>query len=112
MEKTFLGIPQNFMAVLAYSVPPIAFITGFALLIFERDNKFVRFHAMQSFILFGFYAVVLMIVGCIPIIRIPLIQIITFIVFASWFILILGAAMGKYFRFPLIGEIIYEKMGE
>jgi uncharacterized membrane protein len=110
MEKTKLGLPENFEAAIAYSLPGIAFITGFALLILENENKFVRFHAMQSFILFGFYAVLSLIVGFIPLIRIPMLPAIALVAFVSWAVLIVSAIRGKYFKFPFIGEAIYDKL--
>ena len=114
MNKTKLGLPENFEAALAYSIPIIAFITGFALLILERENKLVRFHAMQSFIVFGFFAVLSLVtglvVGWIPLIGAFVQWGIATAVIISWLILILSALTGKYFKFPFVGDAIYNKM--
>lgn len=49
-ETTSLGLPQNVVAVLCYV---LGWITGLVFLFAEKENKFVRFHAMQSVFTFG-----------------------------------------------------------
>jgi uncharacterized membrane protein len=39
------GLPQNLAGALAYILGPI---TGILFLVVEKENRFVRFHAMQS----------------------------------------------------------------
>ena len=49
MVKTSLGLEENFEAVLCY----IGFwVTGLIFYFVEDKNKFVRFHAMQSILVF------------------------------------------------------------
>ncbi len=50
MTKTSLGLEENIEGVLCYL---LGFITGIAFYLLEKENKFVRFHAMQSIIVFG-----------------------------------------------------------
>ena len=49
-EKTSLGIDQNLAGLLCYVV---GWVTGIVFLILEGKNKFVRFHAVQSIVVFG-----------------------------------------------------------
>ena len=42
---TATGLPQNLAGALTYLIGPI---TGIAFLVLEKENRFVRFHAMQS----------------------------------------------------------------
>jgi uncharacterized membrane protein len=44
------GLQANIAGALAYFLGPI---TGILFLLIEKQNKFVRFHAMQSLIAFG-----------------------------------------------------------
>src|SRR4026207_1367609 len=44
-EKTATGFDANLAAALSYLV---GFVTGVIFLLVEKENKFVRFHAMQS----------------------------------------------------------------
>src|SRR5438045_6889628 len=48
-EKTSTGFDANVAAALAYLV---GFVTGIIFLLVEKENRFVRFHAMQSTLLF------------------------------------------------------------
>ena len=47
MSKTSLNIEENIEALLCYV---LTWVTGLLFLILEKDNKFVKFHAMQSII--------------------------------------------------------------
>ena len=41
---------RNLVAALSYF---LGFITGIVILLVEKDDKFIRFHAMQSTLVFG-----------------------------------------------------------
>ena len=49
-EKTSTGLDANVAAALSYLV---GFVTGIIFLLVEKENRFVRFHAMQSTLLFA-----------------------------------------------------------
>src|SRR6478735_5824112 len=49
-ERTSLGVDANVAATLAYL---LGWVSGAILLVTERQNAFVRFHALQSVIVFG-----------------------------------------------------------
>jgi uncharacterized membrane protein len=50
LERTHTGLAPNALAALAYLA---WWVTGFAVLALERENRFVRFHAWQSIIGLG-----------------------------------------------------------
>lgn len=61
-QKSALGLDGNVTALIGYIIGIVALILVFI----EKDNKFVRFHALQSVLWFVFYIVgiiVLAIVG-------------------------------------------------
>jgi len=63
-QKSALGLDGNITALLGYIIGIVALI----LIFIEKDNKFVRFHALQSVFLFVAYIVgivVMMIIGAI-----------------------------------------------
>lgn len=60
--KTNLGIGENVEAALAYLV---GFISGLFFLITEKENQFVRFHAAQSTIIFGFVLILMIFINVI-----------------------------------------------
>jgi uncharacterized membrane protein len=50
VERTSTGLAPNVLAALAYLA---WWVTGFAVLALERENRFVRFHAWQSILGLG-----------------------------------------------------------
>ena len=55
---------ENMMAAASYL---LGFVTGIIMLLIEKQSKFVRFHAMQSTLLFGGVFVANIALGFIPI---------------------------------------------
>jgi uncharacterized membrane protein len=46
-EKTALGIEENIAGALCYV---LGWLTGIVFLLLEKENRFVRFHAIQSLV--------------------------------------------------------------
>ena len=63
-EKTSTGLDANLAAALSYLV---GFVTGIIFLLVEKENKFVRFHAMQSTLLFAGIVAVDILLQLVPI---------------------------------------------
>ena len=89
--KSSSGLEQNVAGALCYVA---GFVTGIVFLLIEKDNKFVRFHAMQSII----WSIVAIIVDFIPIIG-------WILVIVSWVYLIYKAYKNEYFKLPVIGDL-------
>jgi len=125
MAKTSLNIEENVESLLCYLG---VWVTGIIFFILEKENKTVKFHAMQSIITFlpltilssilsfvGFSASVTYsntIYGSIPtgvsqpfIILGYLSWLISAVVFILWLILIIKAYQGEKFKLPIIGDI-------
>lgn len=101
--KTAIGLDENLTAVVAYA---LGWITGAALLIMERQNRFVRFHALQSTIVFGTLSAVWFIGPSIPIVG----WIVSFLIVpplsaALWLLLLFKAYHGERFKLPFAGTI-------
>lgn len=62
MDKTSTGLEQNVAGLLCYVV---GWITGLIFFIIEKENRFVKFHAMQSIITFGALSIIQLIWGAI-----------------------------------------------
>jgi uncharacterized membrane protein len=107
MSKTTLGIEENIESALSYFFGPF---TGIFFLVMERENKTVRFHAMQSTIFFGAIMALqflLFIIGILPIINIVtgfVAAVIGFVGFVAWIYLMFMAFSGKNFKIPYIGD--------
>ncbi len=94
------GLKKNTSAALAYVLGPI---TGVIFLILEKD-KFVRFHAMQSIVVFVTMFVLQWVLGLtiILLILVPLVGILSFVL---WLVLIYKAWQGEEWEVPVLGKI-------
>ena len=102
-EKTASGLDQNVAAALSYA---LGWLTGLGFLFTEPSNRFVRFHAMQSIIIFGALSVLCILLQVIPILGI--LMVIFFVIPASailWLLLMYKAYQGEHFKFPMAGDI-------
>lgn len=100
--KTSLGMEENVAALLSYL---LGFITGIIFYVLEKDNKFVRFHAMQSIVVFGALFVLSVILQFVAVVLWPLIIILNIAGIALWVILMLKAYQGEHFKLPIAGDI-------
>ena len=64
-EESSTGIPPRMAAVLSYL---LGFVSGVVFLVVERENAYVRFHAMQSTITFGALFVANIVLRFIPVV--------------------------------------------
>ena len=102
LGKTSTGIQPNVAALLSYV---LGVITGIIFFIIEKENKFVRFHAMQSIITFGGLFVIQMVFAFIPVIGAIIVPIISIASLILWVILMVKSYKGEKFKLPIIGDI-------
>jgi uncharacterized membrane protein len=107
LNKTALGLDENLAGVLAYS---LGWITGIALLVTERENRFVRFHAIQSTIAFGALCVLWFIGLSIPLLG----WAVSFLVISPlsafiWLLMMFKAYHGERFKLPIAGTIAEQR---
>jgi uncharacterized membrane protein len=107
-QKTSMGMEPNLAAALSYVC---GWLTGLVIFLMEKENNFVRFHALQSLITFGGFTVIwiglnilhfIPVVGALYWVLTPVVGIASLI---AWVILILKAYQGERFHFPITGEI-------
>ena len=99
---------RNLVAALSYF---LGFITGIVILLVEKDDKFIRFHAMQSTLVFGaiFVADIILgaVIGAVPILNLinSLFNTLVFIVaIIVWIVSMLKAFQGQMFKWPVVGN--------
>jgi len=117
--KSIFGLEQNLAAALSYIFGPFS---GIAVLIMERENKFVRFHALQStlwFMLIMILSWVLRLLGGLPIIgsllgilTTPVLAIGGLLAFVSLLFLMLKAYQGETFKLPIIGDVVWSQINK
>lgn len=107
MKETALGIDENLEAVLAYA---LGWITGLVFLFVEKENDFVRFHAMQSLITFLGLFILTMVVNVIPILGAIISALAAPLGLILWILLMFKAYQGERFKLPVVGDLAEENM--
>jgi len=99
--KTVLGLGENIEALLCYA---LGWITGLIFLLLEKENCFVRFHALQSLVTFLTLFFLSLVVGFIPVIG-PIAQLLIGpISLVLWLLLMYKAYLGEKCKLPWIGN--------
>jgi uncharacterized membrane protein len=94
------GLKKTTAGALAYVLGPV---TGVVLLLIEKD-AFVRFHAMQSTVVFVVLFGLQWVFG-ITIILFPFSAIVGLIAFVLWLVLIYKAWQGEEWQVPVLGKV-------
>ena len=102
LGKSSTGMQPNLAALLSYVV---GIITGVIFFLIEKENKFVRFHAMQSILTFGFFLVANAVLAFIPVIGWSIVPILSVLQLVIWIILMIKAYQGEQFKLPIVGDI-------
>ena len=107
-EKTSTGLDANLAAALSYLV---GFVTGAIFLVVEKENRFVRFHAMQSTLLFAGIVALDILLQIVPLLG--ALVVLFLVVPASaflWLFLMFKAYQGEEYKLPVIGQIASDKI--
>jgi uncharacterized membrane protein len=112
-SKTSTGLDANIAALLAYV---LTWVTGLVFYLLEKENRFVRFHAMQA-ILFGVsitalyivLAIVTTAIGFVSGILASLVGLIGLLIpllfLVGWILCMVKAFQGQMFKLPIIGDM-------
>ncbi len=98
-KKLATGLDKNTAGALSYVLGPI---TGVIFLVLEKD-PYVRFHAMQSIVVFVTLFVLQFVMSA-TIILLPLVPLITVLGFVLWLLLIYKAWQGDQWEVPVLGK--------
>jgi uncharacterized membrane protein len=113
------GLSPNVAGALSYLLAPL---TGILFFVIEKENQFVRFHAMQS-IVFGVAWVVLWIALTILSGVLAVIPILGWLIgavlwlaiglggFVAWVLLMYKAFQGQEWELPWIGQLARKQLG-
>jgi len=113
-DLTSIGLNARTEALLSYV---LGWFSGLIFFVIERKNRFVRFHAAQSFIFFGIVSVVYIVIRLLSIIPVlgfllsPVLGCATLILLIPaaliWVLLMIQAYRGVNFRLPIISGYSY-----
>lgn len=102
MAKSSTGLDENVAGLLSYL---LGWITGLIFFLVEKDSKFVRFHAMQSIVVFGSITVLNIVLIWIPVVGWILRILLSILALVLWIILMVKAYQGKKYKIPWAGDI-------
>jgi len=97
-----MGMKARTAGLLCYL---FGWVGGLVFLLLERDNRFVRFHAIQSILFFGTISILGWIFGYFPFALFGLGGIVGLVGFIGWIVLMVAAHRGRYYKLPLFGDL-------
>jgi uncharacterized membrane protein len=98
---TSTGMSQNVEAGLSVL---FGWLSGLIFFLLEKQNRFVRFYAMQSIIFFGALTVINIVIGFLPYGLSAVAYLVDVVQFVGWLLLVINAFQGKYFKLPVVGD--------
>ena len=117
MQRSSLGVDENIAGALCYL---LGVLTGAVFYLLEKESKFVRFHAVQSMVVFGgilVFQIVLSAVGAV-LGSIPVLGAVLSLIFVGllsmlvaiasivlWLVLMYRAYRGETWKVPVAGGI-------
>lgn len=108
-KNTVLGIDENLEALLTYV---LGWITGIVFLFLEKENEYVRFHAMQSLVTFLALFVITIVIGWIPILGWLISFLLSILGIVLWLILMVKAYQGELYKLPIAGDFAEEQLSK
>jgi uncharacterized membrane protein len=102
VNKTSASINPNTAAALSYV---LGLISGIIFFVLEKENTFVRFHAIQSVLFSSFLLVINIVLGFIPIIGLLVSLLLVPVSLVFWVILMAKAYQNEYYKLPIIGNM-------
>lgn len=100
---------ENLMGAVSYL---LGFVTGIIILLVEKESKFVRFHAMQSTILFGGIFVANIALGFVPLLGWLVGLILSLVAFVLWIVCMWKAFQGEMYKVPYVGDIAEKQLAK
>lgn len=105
--NTSLGLHENVEALLCYV---LGWLTGIVFLLLEKENRFVRFHAMQSLMVFLGLFILSLFAGVVPIIGSLISILILPVSILLWILLMFKAYQGEKYKLPWVGDFADSKV--
>lgn len=108
LGKTSIGMEPNLAGLLAYVA---GWLTGLIFVLVEKENRFVKFHAIQSIGLSIVFIVLSSVMAMIPGIGPILVPLLYLAGLAGWIICMVKAYQGQWFQLPVLGEFAMKQAG-
>ncbi|MGM8365686.1 DUF4870 domain-containing protein [Virgibacillus sp. W0181] len=106
-KSSSTGMDKNVAGMLCYLA---GFITGIIFLVIEKEDRFVRFHALQSIITFAIIFVASLVLTAVPIIGWLIGILLSPLSVILWIVLMVKAYQGKTFKLPIAGNMAEKQL--
>lgn len=85
-------------------------VTGVIFLIIEKENADIRFHALQSTVVFGGLFVVSIVMNFVPMLGTLVQMLLAPIGFILWVVLMVKAYQGGRWKLPMVGDWVEQQL--
>ncbi|WP_054841504.1 DUF4870 domain-containing protein [Thermococcus peptonophilus] len=110
LKRTSLGLDENVEGLLAYL---LWWVSGIILLLLEKESDLVRFHAMQSTIIFLPLWIAIKIFSYIPLLGWIIADLLGLIGLIVWIVGMVKAYQGgERYKFPIAGDLAEQWLGK
>jgi len=96
--KQSTSVPQGIAGLLTYFIP---FVGGLIFLFLEKESRLVRFHAVQSILLWIFFIILSAIFSWMPLLNVLL----WIFILVVWLFIMYQALIERMYELPFIGRI-------
>lgn len=104
-NKTSIGLTENVGGLLCY-----IFVIGLVFLFMEKENRFIRFHALQSVFTAIAIFLISIVLGFIPIFGAIAGLLLSPLAFALMVFMMYQAYQGNYYKLPFIGDVVENQL--
>lgn len=94
---------RNLVAAICY-LPILAVVVSIVILFAEKEDKFIRFHAVQALIFSVSYYILVFFLGGLPYIGSFVSGLLFVVALAVWIFGMINAYGGRIFKLPIIGD--------
>jgi len=105
--KTNSGLDENVAGLLCYV---FGIVTGVIFMMIEKENRFVRFHALQSIFVSAAIIVLNIAVNLVPLLGMLISFLLSAAAFILWIVLMVKAYQGQMFKLPIIGDMAEKQL--
>ncbi|ELK46061.1 hypothetical protein QRD89_07055 [Halobacillus sp. ACCC02827] len=106
-RRSSTGLQENVGSLLAYL---LGFITGTVLLLIEKENETIRFHAVQSIFVFGGIFLLTIVLNFVPVLGLLVSILIAPVSFILWLFLMYKAYQGGRYHLPVLGRMAEDQL--
>jgi uncharacterized membrane protein len=108
-KNTVLGVTENLEGLLCYA---LGWVTGLVFLFVEKNNAYVRFHALQSLVTFGVLHVASFVMVFIPFLGWLVGFLAGLLSLFLWVFMMIKAYKGERYKLPVAGDFVEQQLGK